>query len=611
MSVPRGRLTRPGRPAEDPGGTPRRHLVVCGDDPLTYRLVDELVTGYRAEVTVIMPNRRRNQGPQISRLSMVRIVESERLDGDAFRRAQLATASGLALVQQDDVGNINAALQAQEINPGVRLVIRMFNMSLGNGIRQLFPDCAVLSDASMAAPAFVAAALGEVDPLHVRLPGRTLYVTRRADVRPQDVMCGLAAVGPPGGQPDLLPADQDSADLVLAVANGRTSALLHRLTEESANVDDQPMVTGRDTASVRVRRPNGLRARWRRRRRRPLRRLSALVSRRLRITGLVLVVLLTAATVALAQVRHTSLANAAYIALLDTLGGANPDTGNRPVQKIVEAGLTLIGIALIPVLTAAVVEAAVNARLALALGRLREPIADHVVVVGLGNVGTRVIRQLYDLGVRVVTIDRTDTARGAQVARQLDIPLIVGDASREETLRAASVQTCRALLVLSTDDVTNLEAALHGRNLQEDLRVVLRLFDGEFANRVQRAFGITVSRSVSFLAAPAFALALLEREVIGTIPVGRQVLLIAEVPVAAGSALDGASLSAANEIGEARIIAVTVHGEPTTRWSPGDRPLAAHDRLFVVATKRGLGRLLGRATAPGNPATIASEPSAS
>jgi Trk K+ transport system NAD-binding subunit len=250
----------------------------------------------------------------------------------------------------------------------------------------------------------------------------------------------------------------------------------------------------------------------------------------------------------------------------------------------------------------------VNARLALALGKLRGPVSDHVVVVGLGNVGTRVIQQLRDLGVPVVAIDRTDAARGAQLARDLGVPLIIGDASRPETLSEASVQTARSLVVLSTDDLVNLEAALNARALKQDLRVVLRLFDGDFADRVQRAFDITSSKSVSYLAAPAFAAAVLEREVIGTIPVKRMVLLVAEVPVEADSALDGGTVATAAQNGELRVIALTTGGYRDAEWAPAaNRPLVAADRLIVVATRAGLGRLLRLSSAvPSPPANAAS-----
>jgi len=563
-------------------------------------LVEELVNRYKAQVTVILPAKRRNHGPQIARLlPNEHIIEADRLDSDAFRRAQIETAVALALVHQDDVGNIHAALQAQEINPELRLVIRMFNMSLGHGIRRLFTRCRVLSDASMAAPAFVAAALGEVAPVHVRLPGRTLYAARRDDVAPQNVVCGLADTSQPD-EPDLLPRDQSRADLVLAVATGLPavrSGATDRETDKAANAPS--MVVVRNQVPPRRRRPYGAIRRWLSHQlHHPFGALRTLISRRLRIAALILLGLMVVATVTFALVRDMHWWDAVYETLLVTLGGANPDPNHRGAEKIAEVVLSVVSIALIPVITAAVVEAVVNARLALALGRLREPVSNHVVVIGLGNVGTRVIRQLHELGIPVVAIDKTETARGAQLARELGIPLVIGDASREETLRMASVDTCRALVALSTDDVTNLEAALHGRTLNEGLRTVLRLFDGDFADRVQKAFNITSSRSVSYLAAPAFAAAMLEREVVGTIPVRRRVLLIAEVPVFAGSALDGQPLSAAGEIGEARVIALTPAQGNRTQWPPPPgHLLRPDDELVVVATRVGLGRLLTRSGA--------------
>ena len=169
-----------------------RRFVVCGDNPLAYRLVNELVTRFGAEVTVVLPRRDRNQGPLLGQLPGVRLVEAAQPDDAALRAAGVPDARALALVNQDDVGNIHAALRAHDLNPDLRMVIRMFNTSLGFRIRTLFQDCAVLSDSAMAAPSFVAAALGEVAPSHVRLPGRTLYVARSADVPDSRVVCGLA-----------------------------------------------------------------------------------------------------------------------------------------------------------------------------------------------------------------------------------------------------------------------------------------------------------------------------------------------------------------------------------------------------------------------------------
>ncbi|OON29967.1 potassium transporter TrkA, partial [Micromonospora sp. Rc5] len=558
-------------------GETRPHYVVCGSDPLAYWVVrallaTELDSG-RARITLVVPERRRSDGPDGRDLPGLHVVRADRLDEATFRRAGLTGADGLALLHQDDVGNMHAALCAQEVEPRLRLVVRMFNTSLANGLRQLFPDSAVLSDASMAAPAFVAAALGEVAPTHFRHGGRTLYVARRADVREKDVVCGVADTRD-AARPRLLPADESTADVVLAEATG------------------QP--PGTELAARRL-----VRAR---RRRRPvavlLRAVRSFATRKIGIAVLVLLAVIAALGWLNARAAHVGWADALYLTLVTTLTGEDPDVAKPVAAQVMQVVLNLAGLALIPLITAVVVDGIVNARLALHTGRIQPARSGHVVVVGLGNIGTRVMAQLNDFGVEVVAIDKDPEARGASLAHRLGVPMVVGDAGREETLRSASVETCQALVVVSTDDDVNLRAALNARGLTPDLRVVLRLFDGDFAERVQKAFGIGISRSVSYLAAPSFAAALLDRAVIATIPVGRHALLVTEVQVVAGSPLDGSPLSAVAQPGAVRLLA---HARPGQKadWSADPRlVITAGDRLTVVARRAGLTALLRETTPP-------------
>jgi len=251
-----------------------------------------------------------------------------------------------------------------------------------------------------------------------------------------------------------------------------------------------------------------------------------------------------------------------------------------------------VSLALIPALTATVVDALVKLRLQREAGGLYDPVAEHTVVVGLGDVGTRTVRALHNEGVDVVAIERDSDAPGVQIARDLKIPVIVGDADRPETLDRASIGTAQTLVVASTDDVTNLEIALLGLSARPELRVVLRLFDTDFADRVRRAFNIHTSRSVSYLAAPAFAAAMIGRAVLATIPVRRRVLLIAEVPVGERSLLEHKTVASVNRPYDARLLAVRTTDQVVWRPTEG-RPLRAGDRIIVVATRVGLSRLLG------------------
>ena len=567
------------------GDDTRPHFVVCGADALVYTLADELArSGRGVRLTVITPPEIRPDVPDFGELRAlgVRVIIADRLDEQAFRDAGLAGAEALALVMPDDMVNLHAALCAREVESDLRLVIRMFNTGLGTGVRKLFADCAVLSDAAMAAPAFVAAALGEVAPTHFRYAGRTLFVGRRGDVPPESVILSLtASTSTEGGPASVLPADPapevaKPTDLVLAEATGRPSA--------------------HTVAARRLARAGRQRRSW----------LSAVRSMRVALRSrLGAAVLSTLAVTVLAGAFLTSytgvhgLWRSVYITLLTAFGSSNVEPNRPPVAQVAQVILAIAGVALLPLITAAVVDGVVKTRLAIDRNELRGVHADHIVLVGLGNVGTRVLRQLLDLGLDVVAIDRTAEARGAEVAERHGVPFIVGDASRGETLRAASIDTCKALVVVSTDDAVNLQAALHARAVRDDMRVVLRLFDDDFARRVQAAFNINTSRSVSRLCAPAFAAAMLERDVLATIPVDRHALLVAAVRVMPGSELDGAPLDRADLPTSARVIAMTAAGSEWVDWTPDPRRvLAAGDEVVVVARRAGLRHLLEQATSP-------------
>jgi Trk K+ transport system NAD-binding subunit len=564
------------------GDDGRPHFVICGADALVYTLAEELSTaGHRIRITVVAPHRMRGDVPDLASLRGVRVVRADRLDERTFRAAGLTGAAALALVMPDDVVNLHAALCAQSVEPDLRLVIRMFNTGLGYGVRKLFEDCAVLSDAAMSAPAFVAAALGEPAPTHFRHAGRTLYVARRGEVTDQQVVCALTATDGQG-QVQVLPTEPAPGlgrpdDLVLAEAGGGPA--------------------GQAVAARQLARSS--------RRRRPLlasgRAIRAALSRKL---GLAVLITLVVTVMSGAVLAHTDTHvrgfwRSIYVTLLTAVGSSDVELERSGVAQAAQLVLTIAGLALLPLITAAVVEGVVNARLALSHGQVSGAHADHILLVGLGSVGTRVLRQLVDLGLDVVAIDRNPNARGAKVTEQLGVPFIVGDAALEETLRGASIETAKALLVVSTDDVTNLQAALNARAVRSDMRVVLRLFDDDFARRVQNAFNITISRSVSRLVAPAFAASMLDRDVIVTIPVDRHALLVAAVRVLPGSPLDGVPLSRADKPLNVRVIGMSAAASEWVDWSPdGRRVLGAGDRVVVVARRAGLRSLLEQATPP-------------
>ena len=534
------------------------HFVVCGDNPLAYRIARELTGRYEQYVVVILADKLRNHGPQIAALPGVTVREHAELTSEAFTDADVASARAMALVGPDDLANFHAALRAQELSPDLRLVVAAYNRRLGDHITGFFRDCTVLSRSQLAAPALVAAALGEIAPSHVRLSGRTLYVARRDDGVTRRVLCGLAVPDDPDGATQLIaPEDLNGgADLVLAVADG----------------------TPRDPLA-RQRHPVGGALRMTRR----------LLWNKFGIIFGVLAAAALAGFILLATAGHAP-GDVLYLGIMDMTGSALTSTANAGPEKVAQVLLTADGMALLPLMTAIIVGARLTGRIR------REPRArgGHVIVVGGGDVGTRVAGGLHDLGFDVVLIDQNPAARGVAFARNLGLPVVLGDAPSERVLRRAGVDSAIALISATSNDIVNLETAMQARAMRgDDLRIVLRLFDDDLARRVSENLGNVVSRSVSYLAAPAFAVAMLEHKVLRTIPVGRHVLVIADVRVESGSDIAGQPLADLERDRLSRVLALAERGRPRFDWSPRrDRPLVAGDRVIVLATQTGLSTFL-------------------
>lgn len=543
-----------------PSAMPDSHFVVCGDNPLAYRIARELTRRYGEDVVVVLADKAKNHGPRIASLPGVTVREHSSLTAEAFTDAGIVSARAMALVSPDDLDNFHAALRAQDLNPDLRLVVAAYNRRLGEHITGFFRDCTVLSRSQLAAPALVAAALGEIAPSHVRLSGKTLYVAGRGDSLGGRVLCGLRVPDDPSGVTQLVSPEElnGDADLVLAMADG----------------------TPRDPLT---------------RKRHPL--LGTLrIARRLLWNkfGSVFAVLLALAVSGFALLAAAGHApgDVLYLGVMDMTGSAFTSPQDDVAEKVAQVLLTVDGMALLPLMTAIIV----GARLT---GKVRgepRPRGGHVIVVGGGDVGTRVTGGLHDLGFDVALIDQDASAHGVAFARNLGLPVVVGDAPSERVLHRAGVESAIALVSATSNDIVNLETALQARAMcGEDLRIVLRLFDDDLAQRVSENLGRNVvSRSVSYLAAPAFAVAMLEHKVLRTIAVGRHVLVIADVRVEPGSDLAGQRLADLEHDRLSRVLALTKRGKPRWfDWSPQrDRRLEAGDRVIVLATRAGLSTFL-------------------
>jgi Trk K+ transport system NAD-binding subunit len=164
---------------------------------------------------------------------------------------------------------------------------------------------------------------------------------------------------------------------------------------------------------------------------------------------------------------------------------------------------------------------------------------DHVIVCGVGKVGYRVIQELHKYEKDVVAIEENPEGRFVENVKALGIPIILSDARRSETIITAGVEKADAIIPCTDDELANLDIALDALELNPNIRVVMRMFDADFAKRVEKGFGIHCAFSTSAVSAPIFASAALRENVKHSFYVGENLLHIGQVKIHPSSQLAG------------------------------------------------------------------------
>ena len=91
---------------------------------------------------------------------------------------------------------------------------------------------------------------------------------------------------------------------------------------------------------------------------------------------------------------------------------------------------------------------------------------NHVVVVGVGRVGYQVIKELLELRETVVAIERSPRASSSSELFDREIPVIQGNARLPLDPGAGRRRKAKAVIVTTSDDLTNLDIALDGPRAQ-------------------------------------------------------------------------------------------------------------------------------------------------
>ena len=189
-----------------------------------------------------------------------------------------------------------------------------------------------------------------------------------------------------------------------------------------------------------------------------------------------LVFILVAETIAATLVLEQDLVDAFYggVKTLVTVD-PNPEVQQGPKWFKVTISLSmLVALLFAAAFTGGLVERLIGRNLTGLIGRRAVPRSDHVIVVGLGQVGLRLCMLLRECGISVVAIDDQPDGEHVGQARRLRLPVIVGRGADPWLLRRLSLNRALALAAVTADDLDNIRVALAARAECHPLRIVLR-----------------------------------------------------------------------------------------------------------------------------------------
>jgi len=260
------------------------------------------------------------------------------------------------------------------------------------------------------------------------------------------------------------------------------------------------------------------------------------------------------------------------------------------VMRWFAIGLMFGGVTITAILVALISDLLLSRRFVHTAGlRRARRMRDHIIVVGLGSTGIRVVSDLAAAGYDVVVIEQDENNRLLSTVAKLDVPVIFGDSTMRQTLESARVDRARGVAVMTQDDMENIRTGIVLlKILGSDTKVpiVLRVQGRALSAAVSQQFGFENVRSGVDLAAPWFIGAAMGLQVLGTFWVGQRAFMVGAMLVAGGSELDGMRMEELST--QTRVIAI-IRPEGPVRLRPrrGAR-MEAGDTVYLIGPYREL-----------------------
>ncbi|HVF52142.1 MAG TPA: TrkA family potassium uptake protein [Actinomycetota bacterium] len=202
----------------------------------------------------------------------------------------------------------------------------------------------------------------------------------------------------------------------------------------------------------------------------------------------------------------------------------------------------------------------------------------RIAIVGAGNVGTYVARDLRAKGHDVVLIEQNKTIVET-LERELDVNWVTGDACEMHTLDAAVLSSCEVMVAATGDDEDNLVISLLSKQEFAVPRVIARINHPDNEWLFTESWGVDVAVSTPHLLTSLVEEAVSVGDLVRLLRLEQGKVALVEVTLAEGSPADGKTVADVALPPDCTLVAVVrdrhvIAPRPETPLQAGDEVLA-------------------------------------
>ena len=547
------------------------------------------------------------------------IIGDSRED-EILEKAGIRRCRSILFLSGDENANIEAAFAARRLNPSVRLVVRSSRSSLNRLLEQQLDNCVSLDAAELPATAFAVAGLGDGTIGAFSIGEHQFRVAERR-VRSRDGRFeGLSAYSVGRTPYRLLTLQPATPSAVSPQSVPNDSETFHRwrpdaMVKAGDWITYVEVIEPNNTAALKASTPpknplkqlgrifrSFIKFQWWRKATNAWQWVQEKQIRQMVFTGLVTAFCLEVGGAFLLKYgMELSWHEAVFSSVILLLGGYGDlfgGTDGAAVPWWVELFSLLITIVSILVVLGTLGLAAehlLSTRFEFLQRRNPIPQKGHVVVVGLGRVGSKVTALLQELKQPLVVLTMHKNKRELFP----NVPVLTGNIL--QNLRKVHLAQAQSIIALTDDQILNLEVALiasdKASDIGRDIGSVIRANDQRFSNNLVNLLPNATAFCPDDLSAQAYAGAAFGERILGLFALHDQIILVVEYNITEDDTLVGKLLSeVAYGYGVVPILYQTdsrrLDGRPTKVLIPSDiERLKAGDHLVVLSSIDGLRKI--------------------